>query len=282
MSEKQRGTERRDWRVAHDGRSLAVVEVTASHVAPTAPVALIAHGAGSSATFVEAAFAGPLADAGLRLATYDLRGHGGSQVARSAEHHHLDVHADDLAAVAASLDGEVAVIGGVSLGAHAAVRATSREVVSARSVLACLPAWTGKAIPGQGPHAATAVELHRLGVAGVVERLRTEPGLPRWLRETLMADYHRHDPASLIAALTSLDGGEAPSRTELSALSVPLAVVGWADDPGHPLEVARTWAEAAAEGQLVVMELAAMDRGVASLGEAAVAALVATGIVSLE
>lgn len=282
MSATPRGTERRHWRVSHDGRSLAAVEVAASQVAPTAPVALIAHGAGSSARFIEAAFTGPLGDAGLRLVTYDLRGHGTSQVARSTEHHHLDAHAADIAAVAASLDGEVAVIGGVSLGAHAAVRAASRRTVAARSVLACLPAWTGKAAPGKGPHAATAVELHHLGVAGVVERLRTEPGMPTWLRETLVADYLNHDQASLFAALTSLDGGEAPSRTELAALRVPLAVVGWADDPGHPLEVARTWADAAAEGFLVEMDLAAMDRGVASLGDAAVEALVAARIVSVD
>lgn len=237
------------------------------------PMAVLAHGAGSSARFVAEAFAVPLATAGYRLVTYDLRGHAGSSPARSVADHHLDVHAADLAAVVASIDAEVAVVGGVSLGAHAAVRAVVSAAVSASSVLACLPAWVGQAVAGEGPHAAVAAELASHGVDGMLARLRTEPGLPSWLRTTLVTDFSRHDVASLVAALTALDGGAGPDAGELQGLAVPLAVVGWADDPGHPLEVARAWATHADRGRLSTLDLAAMAQGVSALGRAAVEAL---------
>ena len=276
------------WRVRSQDAELAVTEVAGHHLdEPRAgSVAVLAHGAGSSARFIAAAFAGPLATTGLRLVTYDLRGHGASSPARSVADHHLDAHAADLAAVVASVDAEVAVIGGVSLGAHAAVRAVAGGAVGGAAVgdlarrgavLACLPGWTGRSRPGAGPHAALAEEVHHLGVDGVIARLRSEPGLPRWLRETLLADYPRHDPASLAAALAALDGGEAPDLDELGALGVPLAVVGWGDDPGHPLQVARTWAATAARASLVELGLDELDRGVDRLGRAGVEALARVG-----
>jgi pimeloyl-ACP methyl ester carboxylesterase len=272
---------RRPRRLVSDDADLAVVEIGASEAA-----AVIAHGAGSSARFVEAALASPLADAGLRLVTYDLRGHGASTPARSVDDHHLDVHARDLATVAGAVDGEVVVVGGISLGAHAAVRAVGkggtfgsvrRGVSEPRAVLACLPAWTGAARRGRGPHAAAAEELAHLGVDGVIERLRSERSLPRWLRHTLVTDYLRHDPRSLVAALTSLDGGEAPSLEEIGELEVPLAVVGWEDDPGHPIEVARSWASMGG-GSLVELGLGELEAGVDRLGMAVVEALRAAGV----
>jgi pimeloyl-ACP methyl ester carboxylesterase len=271
---------RGEWRVKRSGIELAVAEPAADGMPPleAGPVALIAHGAGSSATFIEAAFARPLRAAGLRLVTFDLRGHGSSSLARSSDDHHIDEHAADLAAVASSIPGEVMVVGGVSLGAHAAVRAVTQRRLACKAVLACLPAWTGKAAPGEGPHAATAAEVQHVGVTRVISRLRDESGIPSWLRETLVAAYSRHDPASLIAALAALDGGEAPSRSELGSLPVPLAVVGWVGDPAHPLEVAREWAAAAPNGQLITVEFGEMEGGVDRLGEGAVEALAAIGL----
>lgn len=274
----------REWRVKRAGVELAVAEPAPVGTPPleVGPVALIAHGAGSSATFIGSVFAGPMHAAGLRLVTYDLRGHGGSGLARSSDDHHIDEHAADLAAVASSIPGEVTVVGGVSLGAHVAVRAITRERLACRAVLACLPAWSGKAAPGEGPHAATASEVQHVGVARVIGRLQVEPGLPEWLRETLVSAYTRHDPASLIAALTALDGGEAPSRTEIGSLPVPLAVVGWDGDPGHPLRVAREWADAAPIGLLLTVAMGDMEQGVERLGAGAVEALAAVGLLPAE
>lgn len=257
-----------------DTTSLTVTEVTTSGEGGTGAVALVAHGAGSSARFVAEAFAGPLTTAGYRLVTYDLRGHAASGPARATVDHHLDVHAADLIAVAASIDAEVAVVGGVSLGAHTAARAVASGKVAPQIALACLPAWLGHAPAGVGPHAAIAAEIAHHGVDGMLVRIRSDATLPAWLRDTLLTDYSRHDPASLTAALTALDGGEAPDAAELGRLTVPLAVVGWPDDPGHPLEVAQAWAAHVEPARLVVVEFGEMATGVAALGRAAVEALV--------
>ncbi|MFU8839385.1 MAG: alpha/beta fold hydrolase [Nitriliruptoraceae bacterium] len=254
--------------VPTEAARLAVVEVGR----PELPAWVIAHGVGSSARFVVEAFAGPVARAGRRLVAYDLRGHGASSIAREVGDHHLDVHAQDLARVVERCDGEVEVVGGISLGAHAAVRAVADGARGA-SVLACLPAWTGRAIPGDGPHAAIAARLATDGVAGHLAAIAADAALPDWLRRTLLADQPRHDPASLAAVLTSLDGGLAPTIEEVASLSVPLAVVGWPDDPGHPLEVAERWAASAARGALVVASMTAMVTGTDHLGSCAVEAV---------
>jgi pimeloyl-ACP methyl ester carboxylesterase len=260
----------RQRRVATGEVELGVVEVGPT----TAPGVLVAHGVGSSARFVAEAFAEPVLAAGGRLIAYDLRGHGSSSPVVEPAAHALDRQVSDLAAVVASLAVPPAVLGGVSLGGHVAVRA-ARKGVAGAAVLACLPAWTGPAVAGEGPHAVVAAEVRRVGIAAVIDRLRAETSMPVWLREALVTDYSRHDPASLAAALAALDGGEAPSEEELTHLGRPLAVVGWPDDPGHPLAVARRWAELTPVGRLGQLRIADLSGTRARLGEVAMATVAA-------
>jgi pimeloyl-ACP methyl ester carboxylesterase len=252
-----------------DGVRLAVVELGPSD----APGWLVAHGAGSSARLVAAAFAGPVVAAGARLVTYDLRGHGASDVVADPADHHLDRQVADLMAVARAVPGTLEVIGGVSLGGHAAVRALARhhrQLPDIEIALACLPAWTGPAAAGTGPHAGNAAEVRRIGIGAVIDRLRMAEGMPAWLRETLLADYPRHDAASLTATLEALDGGEAPDEAELRGLPVPLGVVGWPDDPGHPLAVAERWAALASPHPAGFLRLSDLEGDVEALGRCTV------------
>ncbi|MFO7777909.1 MAG: alpha/beta fold hydrolase [Nitriliruptoraceae bacterium] len=255
---------RRRW-VEVPGGWLAVAELGPAD----APAWVLAHGVGSSARFLAAAFARPVLDAGARLVVSDLRGHGASLPARRSCEHHLDVHAADLAAVVASVEGPVAVTGGVSLGAHAAVRAATTGT-RAGAVVGCLPAWLGLSSRGRGPHAAVAARVTREGIGPMIAELRADHALAPWLRATLLADYPRHDPASLEAALRALDGAEAPSVAELRALEPPLAVIGWPDDPGHPLAVARRWSDLAPRSALARMTIASLEGQLSRLGRAAV------------
>ena len=259
--------------VGPGGVRLQVTEVGASGRSAV----IIAHGAGSSARFIVDAFAGPVLASGRRLVTFDLRGHGGSDPARDPVDHHLEVHAADLRAVATSVVGSIEVVGGVSLGGHAAVRAVASGDVTCGVVVACLPAWTGRAVAGVGPHAVVASEVREVGIAAVIARLEAATDMPPWLREVLVRDYRSHDPGSLTAALVSLDGGDAPGAEEVGGLPVPLAAVGWPDDPGHPLAVARHWVEVAPIGALRVLDLRDLDDGVDHLGRIAMAAVDAAG-----
>jgi pimeloyl-ACP methyl ester carboxylesterase len=254
------------------------IHLAAVSVGPSdAPTVVVAHGVGSSARFVVEAFAGPVVAAGGRLVTYDLRGHGASSPVDDPVAHRLDAHVGDLAALVADLASPPTVLGGISLGGHAAVRAADRGV-ACTSLLACLPAWTGRATPGEGPHVAVAAEVRRVGIGTVIERLRADTALLPWLRDTLVTDYARHDPDSLTAALLALDGGDAPSEDELRHLvDRPLAVVGWPDDPGHPLGVAERWAALVPRSRLGQLALVDLNVSRARLGEVAIATLARLG-----
>lgn len=261
------------WQVAGRAcRDGTPVHLAVAAIGPRdAPAVVVAHGAGSSARFVAAAFARPVVEAGRRLVTYDLRGHGDSSRCPDVTDHHLDVQVADLAAVIASA-AEVAAVGGVSLGGHAALRWAVRDGGST-PVVACLPAWLGAAAPGHGPHAAVADEVRRVGIAEVIERLRGERDLPRWLRDTLVADYVRHDPDSLTAALLALDGGQAPELVEVSRLRAQLGLVAWREDPGHPFEVAEALATTARRTALVELSILELDDRLDRMGAAALRAL---------
>lgn len=240
-----------------------------------APVVLLLHGVGSSRRFLLEAFAPPATTAGWRLVVADLRGHGDATPVRDPAGHAHARHVEDVLALAER--HEPSVVGGVSLGSHAAVGAVTAGL-DCRAVLACLPAWTGRAVPGTGPHAVVAAEVRRVGTARMVERFRDDTQMTPWLREVLLRDWPRHDPASLAAALVALDGGVAPMGRELATLRVPLALVGWPDDPAHPLPVARGWQRAAPRGHLATTSLGAVDRDRTALGAAAMRALAALGV----
>lgn len=252
--------------VGEGGERLHVCEVGASE----ASAVLLLHGVGSSGRFLREAFAQPLCEEGWRLLAVDLRGHGHSTPLPDPAHHALDRHVGDVARLVDRFAPDV--IGGVSLGGHATLAAAVAGV-PCRAVLACLPAWSGRAVPGAGPHAAVAAEVAAVGVTGMLERFRRDTTMVPWLREVLVRDWRTHDPASLAAALTALDGGQAPTTHELAALPVPLAVVGWPDDPGHPLAVAEDWAATAPRAALATTSLDAVQHDRTALGRAAIGAL---------
>ncbi len=260
----------RSWRVERAGVELAVRAVGD----PGAPVALVAHGVGSSARFVVEAFGPAVTGAGHRLVTYDLRGHGRSSPVRDPAAHRLEEQTADLAAVAAEV--EPVVVGGVSLGGHVAASwAVGRTDI--RGAIVVIPAWIGRAAPGQGPHAAIAEQVRREGVARVLRRVVADPAVPRWLARLLERDWSACDPDSLGAALAALDGGEAPGVHELRRVTVPVGVVGWPDDPGHPLAVARRWASTVPRGALREVGMDEVGADPTRLGRVALGALAEAG-----
>lgn len=240
-----------------------------------APSILLLHGVGSSSRFLEEAFGAPLREAGWRVLAADLRGHGRSEPLFDPADHAFDRHVDDVLAITRVLRPDV--VGGVSLGGHAAVGAVAAGA-PCRAALACLPAWSGRAVPGEGPHAAVAQEVAEVGVTGMLARFDGDREMVPWLREVLLRDWASHDPASLTAALVSLDGGQAPTSDEVASLPVPLAVVGWPDDPGHPLAIAEDWAATAPRGALGTTTLQAVQHDRTAMGRVALAALTDLGV----
>lgn len=235
---------------------------------PSAAATVIAHGAGSSADFALRVFA-PLPG---RLVAYDLRGHGNSTPIRDESLLRMDAHVADLAAVVTAVSART--VAGLSLGGHAvACWAADRDL---DAVLIGMPGWLGPPDAVAGANARQAAELAELGTEGSLRRIRRHA--PAWVVDELEASWRRHDPAALQAVLRTLARSPAPSVDMLRAVRAPAAVVALADDPLHPVGVARRWARALPRGAYgeVTLDEMAHDRG--ALGRAAAAALAGVAV----
>lgn len=242
------------------------------HGPAAAPAVVLQHGVGSSRRFLGEAVAPPVVAAGWQVVLAPVRGHRGSSRVPDPDDHALPLLARDVAAVVQAT-GAVAC-GGVSIGGHAAVAAAADGLVETGTrVVAALPAWSGTAVTGDGPHAAVAAEVRAVGVSGMWRRLATAPDVLPWLRSVLLRDLALHDEESLAAAFVALDGGEAPTPADVGRVAGRVGVVGWDHDPGHPLAVAHRWAMAARDGHLETLSITDPGGDAVALGRAVAAAL---------
>jgi pimeloyl-ACP methyl ester carboxylesterase len=216
-------------------------------------------GSGSDAEFVAEAFAEPLAAVGVRLLAPPPRPGAGVVERMRAD---LDR--------AAARHGPV-LAGGVSLGAQVAASWAVDCPGRCAGLLVALPAWIGE--PGRAPAAEAArASADLVAAAGVEAALaHARSGSPPWIADELDRAWRRYGRAladSLRAAATTA----APTLGQLRRLQIPVGVVGLADDPVHPLEVARAWAGAPRSAAMVTLPLDAVGRDRQALGRAAVLA----------
>lgn len=211
------------------------------------PVALVAHGAASTAAFVLGAFGEALYAAGWCLATWQ-RSPGASA-------------ADDFAAMASRCSP--ALVGGVSLGAHAAVTWTATTGF-AGPVLLVLPAWTGPAGDLAAAGAVTAGEVDRAGIEGVLRH--TANVAPAWVAAAVTEAWTALGAAAVAADLRAAAVSPGPTPKALASVAGPASVVTVADDPLHPRSTAEEWARLIPRATLTVASpRSARDLAVAGL-----------------
>lgn len=195
---------------------------------------LLAHGAGSTADFLSRAF--PASVTGVRASTHEDR-------------------TGSTRAVAAALVGRITphtIVGGVSIGAHAAAKAALSSPVGAAGAVFVMPAWIGDP-PADSPTARSAALIRQHGADHLLAQLRADPKLATDWVTTELAWAWPNRP-TLATELATAATEPAPTRTELAALAIPAVVVALADDPIHPLEVAQAWAAALPNAVLMVVE----------------------------
>lgn len=199
---------------------------------------VMAHGAGSRAEFLLRAF--PVGVCGLPVIATDDRTGDVEQVTAG------------LLRRVGALGGRSVLLGGVSVGAHAAAfAALSTPPQRLAGLVLVMPAWTGEAPPVSAT-AAAAAEVSRLGAEAVLQRLAADRVLARdWVSDELHLAWRQRP--TLAAELTAAAGGPAPDHAELSRITVPALVLALADDPFHPLTVAQEWAGALPSATLVVL-----------------------------
>jgi pimeloyl-ACP methyl ester carboxylesterase len=224
--------------------------------------AVMLPGTGSDDDYIARAFAGPLGDAGARVAAQ------APQPGRL-----IGGYLAGLADAARS--GPIAV-GGVSIGAAVAAAWALEHPDRTVAVLAALPAWTGA--PGSAPaaHAArhTAEQLRRHGLTATTTQMRASS--PPWLAEELARSWRGQWPY-LPDTMEEAAAYVAPTRAQLQQLAAPMGIAAATDDPVHPLEIGLEWAAAAPRAACRAVTLDEIGADPAALGAACVAALCEAG-----
>jgi pimeloyl-ACP methyl ester carboxylesterase len=197
-----------------------------------------------------------LARAGYWTVAYDARGHGESDAPDDAGAYEYADLVADLGAVTDGLEIERAVLAGVSMGAHAAVRAALDEPSRVSALVLITPAYDGSDTE-RWEGLADALEeggvdgfLEAWGASDVAERFR-EAAL-----ESARQRLERHRDLHTVAAALRVVPASKPFEgiDSLTDVDVPALVVGSRDeaDPAHELRIAEAYAERLPQGRLLV------------------------------
>lgn len=242
--------------VVNDGVSLAV-----HSVAGEGRGVVLLHGLTSTRKYVLMG-SRLLEKEGLRIVSYDARGHGQSGAARDPNAYGYDYLASDLDAVVEQANLKLPLGIGISMGAHTLAAAAARVPDRFSGLLLITPAY----LPGMQLGEAAGSRWRRLaeglrvgGPEGFVAAGAVDEVAPKWRdvaeRATLQRMAQHEHPGAVADALESVPWS-VPFKdwAGLSELKIPVTVVGSQDgsDPGHPLSVAREWASQIPTAELVV------------------------------
>lgn len=219
------------------------------------PIAVLAHGAASSSGFLAQAF--PADRLGVGSCAYlDDRTGSVSQIRAS------------LRKTIERLDAPV-IVGGVSIGSHAAAQLLADPPLNVIGAVLCLPAWTGapESVADMTGVAAEAVAV--LGQAGVLAELPEED----WVTEQLREAWAQRSDAELTAELRMASKQPGPTSAQLRAIRVPVGLVHIDNDPLHPASVAAQWAREIPRSAVASVGRAAPGEDLAIFADAARRAL---------
>lgn len=173
-----------------------------------------------------------------RVVAYDARGHGASTGRSHPADYDWRNLATDLFAVLDAADVHEPVDGiGASMGTATMLHAAVRDPRRFRRLVLTIPptAWQTRAAQADG-YLAAADLVEEYGVRRLIAMNALQPVPPACAGLVMPA------PAIAEELLPSVLRGAAatdlPSATDIAALSQPVLILAWTDDPGHPLSTA--------------------------------------------
>ena len=201
---------------------------------------------------------------GHRVVLYDARGHGASAPANDPAQYGYAQLSADLAAVMDAGGLERAVLAGVSMGAHTLLRFALEHPERVAAIAVITPGYDPEErSDGAGFEHwdALAQGLRTKGIDGFVARYDLERIPERWrataetaIRQRLA--LHEHLDAVADALRTVPRSRPFEDLGQLAELDLPALVIASRDDadPGHPLALARRYADAIPGARLLVEE----------------------------
>jgi pimeloyl-ACP methyl ester carboxylesterase len=199
------------------------------------PPLLLIHGLASDAA-AWAAPAAALAGAGFRAIAYDRRGYAGSGAPEAFAATTVQEQAEDAAALLGRLDALPAVLVGDGFGALVALELLVRRPdVAVGAVLSDLPLFA------YVPAATEVLAAQRELLEEALREGGPQAGVRAWLGATRAAGADATRVASWQRGFFADYAGQAswsPSRRELRALAVPVALVTGPDSPPHVVAAA--------------------------------------------
>jgi 3-oxoadipate enol-lactonase len=189
-----------------------------------------------------------LIDAGWTVATFDQRGHGGASPVLDASLYDADAMGADLWAVADAAGLDRCWIGGGSMGAATSFRAARQQPGRVEGLIQVVPAIRDEEHSMRFLFDALADIVRDQGIEGAITTLRqlTESMGRVEQDEVFLEQLRTHDEASLENALRTVPRwifDDVPSA--FAHFDFPVLVLGWEDDPIHPMQTARDIAAAA-------------------------------------
>lgn len=242
-----------------DDLTLARPGATLSYdVSGDGPVVVQAHGLTSSRE-AEAALLNvrSLADAGHRLVRYDAAGHGRSPGSDDPELYRWTTLADDLLALLDEVgaDGPVDAVG-VSMGTGTILTAAVRHPERFRRLVLALPPTAWETRPAQAAiYTQMAEVIETQGWEALEQLMASTPlALPPVMAERQIVPQFELRPETAPSVLRGAALSDLPEPGELAALRLPVLLLPWAGDPGHPLSTAERLRELLPDSRLFVAE----------------------------
>ena len=205
-------------------------------------------------------------NAGCCCLTLECRGHGQSQ-AGPFEKFSIAAFANDIAAMIEAQQLDRPVLGGISMGAAIALRlAVTRPDLVGALVLA-RPAWLHDAAPANmTPNALVGELLRNHAPSEARARFEAMPLIEQLTMEApdnlaSLRGFFSREPLTTSAELLTRISADGPgvSKSDLSALKIPVLVIGHGKDYVHPLSLAKELASLIPGAQFVEITPKATD-----------------------
>ena len=191
---------------------------------------------------------GPAAvSAGWRWVRYDARGHGQSPAPHDPDAYRWDHLAPDMAGVAEAADAPRFVAAGASMGAATALwLAVQRPELVDAMVLAIPPtAWETRAAQRDNYETMASIAEAK-GLERLITLSRAQPP------STFFGDEGKHrslanlgamGPTAFPHVMRGAAGSDLPDPEAIAGIEVPVLVLAWSDDTGHPVSTAERLGE---------------------------------------